>query len=137
MALNYISRIEHLKRILEDLYPEIEGEYTKSKGFSTAFVFNNLFEESWKLMKDILCGILGFSEDDDNVKGPRNVIKYAYENNVIDSEKWLKVLLDRNNSTHDYRSQNMEYYWNQIKNEYVHLVERLIRNAEMLIKKMD
>jgi len=87
-------------------------------------------------MKDILCGVLGFSEDNDNVKGPRNVIKFAYENNVIDSEKWLKALLDRNNSTHDYRSQNMEYYWNQIKNEYVQLAEKLIKTAKESAEKM-
>ena len=47
------------------------------------------------------------------------------------------MLIDRNNTTHDYRNQNLEYYFNQIKDEYVHLIEAFVKNAELQIENIE
>ena len=47
------------------------------------------------------------------------------------------MLLDRNNTNYDYRGQDLEYYFNQIKIEYVFLIEEFIEKAEDIIKEME
>lgn len=36
MALSYINRMRNMESMLDDLYPEINCEYEKSKGFSAS-----------------------------------------------------------------------------------------------------
>lgn len=133
MPLNYEQRIEQLKAIMNDLEPILDGEYTREKGFAVAFVFNNLFEETWKHMSTILKNYYGYSNEDPSVKSPKNVIKTSLEVGLIDTDRWLKILLDRNNTTHDYRNQNIEFYFNQIKTEYYDYIKKLILKSESLL----
>lgn len=137
MSYSCIERLNTIKAILSDLYPIIRQEWNKQAGFAATFVFNNLVEECWKLMNELLTLVYGYSRDDQQIKGPSKTISVSFEVGLIDNPRWKKMLLDRNNTTHDYRNQNIEYYFHQIKNEYIHLVENLVETAEKEINNLD
>ena len=133
MALNFVRRIELICDMLDtDLAPIICNDFTRTNGYACAFVFNNIFEESWKLMKELLVEYYGYNEGEQYVGGPRNTIKTAFEAGLIKSERWLKMLQDRNSTTHDYRNNDLENYYEQIKAEYVGLVKELIVKSKEL-----
>ena len=133
MALDSVRRLKLLKDILEDLKLALSKDYDKTIGFAIAFVFNNLFEECWKLMQDILMEYYGYHKGTGDIGGPRNTINTAYECNLIHSDRWIKMMLDRNNTTHDYRNQNIDFYTEQIRTEYIYLIENFIDDAEKIL----
>ena len=69
--------------------------------------FEMCFELSWKLMKDYL-ELEGYQ-----IKGPRDTIKHALQNNLIQNGRiWLEALENRNNTVHTYNAkiaQAIEY----------------------------
>jgi len=82
--------------------------------------FEITFELSWKLMKDYL-EYLGYQ-----VKSPREAIKTAYSIELINNgDKWLKMLMDRNLTTHTYDEDNSEEIYEKIKNGYFSLLKDL------------
>jgi len=82
--------------------------------------FEITFELSWKLMKDYL-EYLGYQ-----VKSPREAIKTAYSIELINNgDKWLKMLMDRNLTTHTYDEDNSEEIYEKIKNDYFSLLKDL------------
>ncbi|MBQ9383802.1 MAG: nucleotidyltransferase substrate binding protein [Ruminiclostridium sp.] len=134
MGSNCVRRTAAIRDMLaSDLEPIIVNDFTKTYGYACAFVFNNLFEECWKLMKELLVGYFGYNEGEQYVGGPKNCIKTAYEAGLIGTERWLKMLQDRNSTTHDYRNNDLENYYERIKNEYVVLVKELLDKAEKII----
>ena len=63
-------------------------------------LFEICFEQSWKMMKEILTEH-GYSES--ATGSPRMILKTAYAAGMIkDEELWLKALQDRNNAAHAY-----------------------------------
>lgn len=63
-------------------------------------LFEIAFEQSWKLMKEIL-SFHGYSEA--ATGSPRMIIKTAYSAHMIDDEEsWLSALSSRNNVSHSY-----------------------------------
>ncbi|BCS81747.1 nucleotidyltransferase substrate binding protein [Anaerocellum diazotrophicum] len=90
--------------------------------------FEFVFELSWKLMREYLkyTGL--------EINNPRTVIKYAYQNGIIeDGDKWLKMLSDRNMTSHLY-DQKMAYeIYQNIKLEYVELFRKLVLKFEEII----
>lgn len=58
------------------------------------------FEQSWKMMKEIL-ELHGFEEG--ATGSPKIILKTAYQANMIRDERlWLQALQERNNVTHSY-----------------------------------
>ena len=58
------------------------------------------FEQSWKMMKEIL-EIHGFAEG--ATSSPKMILRTAYKAGMIkDEELWLSALQERNNVTHSY-----------------------------------
>ncbi len=58
------------------------------------------FEQSWKMMKEILENH-GFEEG--ATGSPKFIVKTAYQANMIQNEElWLRALQERNNVTHSY-----------------------------------
>ena len=90
--IRYIQRFENFEKsfkLLEDAI-KIENPSILEKAGVILF-FKTTFELSWKLLKDYL-EYQGFI-----VKSPRDTIKRAYENDLIDNGKtWLEALNDRN-----------------------------------------
>lgn len=67
---------------------------------ATVLNFNLTFDISWKVMKDILIkkmGILDFA-----VGSPRETLQQAFTNGIINDDRWLQMLKDRNRLAHDY-----------------------------------
>ena len=89
--------------------------------------FEITFELSWKLMKDYL-EYLGYQ-----VKSPREAIKTAYSIELINNgDKWLKMLMDRNLTTHTYDEDNSEEVYEKIKNDYFSLLENLYKKFKKI-----
>lgn len=90
--------------------------------------FEFVFELSWKLMREYLkyTGL--------EINNPRNVIKYAYQNGIIeDSDKWLKMLSDRNMTSHLYNQKMAYEIYQNIKLEYVELFRKLLLKFEEIM----
>lgn len=86
--------------------------------------FEIAFELAWKTLKDYL-GELGY-----DVKSPRDVIKQAFQDNIIwNGDIWMRALKSRNESVHVYDEVktseicdmiHKEYFW-VIKDFYIFL----------------
>jgi len=90
--------------------------------------FEFVFELSWKLMREYLkyTGL--------EINNPRTVIKYAYQNGIIeDGDKWLKMLSDRNMTSHLYNQKMAYEIYQNIKLEYVELFRKLLLKFEEII----
>ena len=62
--------------------------------------FNITFDLAWKVMKDII--IQHFAVVDFPKGSPREVLRKAFEFQLISDDRWMDMLRDRNDLTHDY-----------------------------------
>ena len=128
---NCINEFNSVKDIISDLYPIINKDYNKESGFAAIFVFNNLFEECFKLISYLL---LHYYKLDYSNK----MLYTAYEAKLIpDNNCWNKMLLDRNNMINNYNVNDLEYYFNQIKQEYIFMIEEFIEKTDKIINEMN
>jgi len=68
---------------------------------------------------------------------PRTIFKTAYANNLIDSEElWLKLINDRNTTSHIYSEKMAGPIVSRICNDYVVIIGRLIEKLEETIHKL-
>lgn len=84
--------------------------------------FEFTFELAWKCIKDYLeiQGIVA------SIGSPREIIQLAYKHNIIDDgEKWIEMMLSRNNLSHMYDKNISRNIYDKIKNEYINLIEKL------------
>lgn len=129
MKERIVEKFEDFKNALKRLEEGISIEPDRDiimDGTIQRFEF--VFELSWKLMREYLkySGL--------ELNNPRSVIKYAYQNGIIeDGDRWLKMLSDKNMTSHLY-SQTMacEIYKN-IKFEYIKLFRELLLKFEEII----
>ena len=95
----------------------------------TVLNFNLTFDISWKVMKDILIkelGILDFA-----IGSPRETLKQAFMNGIIDNDEWMQMLRVRNQLAHDYDGTfAAEMFQNIIKVYYKLFGEALQRYNE-------
>jgi nucleotidyltransferase substrate binding protein (TIGR01987 family) len=62
---------------------------------------------------------------------PRKAIKESFKEGLIeDGEIWLKMLQDRNKTSHTYNEESAIEIFNNIKNEYIYSFEKFIKNIE-------
>lgn len=98
----------------------------------TVLNFNLSFDISWKVLKDILVkemGILDFA-----VGSPRETLKSAFTNKLIDDDCWLQMLRDRNQLSHDYDGALAAEKFNDIVNVYYPLIEKMRDDVEKYYK---
>jgi len=90
------------------------------------------FDLSYKLAKDILVEYHGIT---DFAKGsPREILKESYSANVINDEKWLLMLKDRNAIVHEYKDIGAVDDWcKKIATEYIPLFEKLLEYTERIV----
>ena len=82
--------------------------------------FEYTFELSWKTLKDYL------ESEGLTVKFPREVIKTAYQNDLIDNgDIWMEMLEQRNLMTHTYDEEIFNKVLDKIINEYYIEVNKL------------
>ena len=85
------------------------------------------FELAWKTLKDYL-EYLGITV---NTGSPREVIKESFAHELIsDGEIWIKMMLARNSLSHLYDEETSRQVYNEIKNEYINQIEKLIETLE-------
>ncbi|NLO18732.1 MAG: nucleotidyltransferase [Ignavibacteria bacterium] len=105
---NFVKVFEHLKNALE-----IQNADIYQKAGAIQF-FEMCFELAWNTLKDFLEDE-GFKE----IKSPRAAIKKAFEIGLIKSGHiWLKLLEDRNLTSHIYDDEIVEVIERSIRNEY-------------------
>ena len=86
------------------------------------------FEQSWKMMKEIL-ERHGFEEG--ATGSPKIILKTAYKANMIQDEKlWISALQERNNVTHSYNKSIALDIVTKAKNEFYEMFCELKREVE-------
>ena len=111
---NYTNSFEALKRGVE-----IENPSETERGGIIQF-YEVTFELARKMIKDYL------ESEGYLMKSPRETIKQAFQNGIIeDGEMWLEALDDRNLTTHIYDSEIANKIVHLIKTEYFFLLKNL------------
>ena len=109
----------------------------KNRDLSDSFVlsgtgakFSITFDLSWKVMKDI---IIGYHMVSDFATGsPREVLRKAFEVNLIYDDIWMEMLKVRNEFTHDYDGTIVEKYCKIIVETYIDVFYEFKLNVEKL-----
>ena len=110
-----LKATERLKEVLTEDVNDITIDCTLHR-------FEFTFELAWKTMKDYLeyNGII------ESIGSPREILKKAFESNLIeDGEQWIKMMLARNSLSHLYDEKTSREIYNEIKNKYINLIEKL------------
>lgn len=82
--------------------------------------FEIVFELSWKTLKDYLF------EHGYDLKSPRDVLKQAFQNEIIiDGHTWLVALESRNETTHTYDNDLAVILDTKIRDIYAPAIEKL------------
>ncbi len=106
---------ERLKEALQEKENDIVIDGTLHR-------FEFTFELAWKTIKDYL----EYSGIVDGVGSPREIIKTAYANGIIeDGENWIKMMLARNSLSHLYDEEKSREIYIEIKEIYINLFENL------------
>ena len=97
----------------------------------TGFVatFESCFEQSWKLLKEILHreGV-----DESKTGSPRQILKSAYGAGILTDEKiWLEILEDRNILSHVYDADKVTDTICKIKQKYLPAFQKLKSIVEL------
>ena len=92
---NFCNALSNMK----DIY-NYEEPYDNVVITGLVGLYEICFEQSWKMMKEIL-EIHGYAEG--ATGSPKIILKTAYKAGMIrDEEQWLRALQARNNVTHSY-----------------------------------
>lgn len=101
MESKYINRYhsfcKSLKNLKKSLNADPKADFVLE---GTVQNFNLTFDISWKVMKDILIKeleILDFAAG-----SPRETLRQAFVNGMIDNDRWMQMLRVRNQLAHDY-----------------------------------
>lgn len=91
-------------------------------------LFEICFEQSWKLMKELLEEHGRF---ENKIGSPRAIIKIAYQCDMIsDEELWLDLLEARNVLAHTYSDDQALSVIRELKSDYVRAFEELKNEVE-------
>lgn len=112
---NFESTLNHLENALEIKEPD----FIQRAGMIQFFEMS--FELSWNMMKDYL-DEQGFTD----VKSPRDSIKKGFETGLIpDGHGWLKMMEDRNLTSHAYDEETSKEIEKLIRQEHYKLLKEL------------
>lgn len=115
---NFCKAFENLKSCLEISKPYSIAEQTGITG-----LFAICFEQSWKLMKEVLEYHGYFTR---KIGSPRIIIKSAYQCGLINEEAcWLDILETRNTLAHTYDEEKALAAIEKILTEYIPAFEKL------------
>ena len=113
---DFINATNRLKEALKEKENNITIDGTLHR-------YEFTFELAWKTLKDYL-EYLGISS---NTGSPREVIKESFAHNIIENgDVWIKMMLARNSLSHLYDEESSRQIYNNIKNEYIFEIEKLV-----------
>lgn len=108
---NFCVSLENMK----DIY-NYEEPYDNVVLTGLVGLYEITFEQSWKMMKEIL-EIHGFTEG--ATSSPKMILRTAYKAGMIkDEELWLSALQERNNVTHSYNRKIAMGIITQVKQKF-------------------
>ena len=120
---NFCAALENMKEIYKYDPPYDNVVLTGLGG-----LYEICFEQSWKMMKEIL-ERHGFEEG--ATGSPKIILKTAYKANMIQDEKlWISALQERNNVTHSYNKSIALDIVTKAKNEFYEMFCELKREVE-------
>lgn len=120
---NFCKAFENLKSCLEISKPYSIAEQTGITG-----LFAICFEQSWKLMKEVLEYHGYFTQ---KTGSPRIIIKSAYQCGLINEENcWLDILEARNTLAHTYDEERALAAIEKILTEYIPAFEKLKQSID-------
>ena len=131
MDEKYYRRYESFCRSLDALSEAKNRDMTDSFIMSgTGAKFGITFDLSWKVMKDII--IQHYMVIDFPKGSPREVLKRAYEFELISDEEWITMLIERNELSHDYDESSLKEICQHILDKYIGLFYDFKRAVEGL-----
>ena len=115
-----MDAVNRLKEALQDY--ENHPLSTIRDGVIQRFEFCT--ELAWKTTREYLIE-QGYTE----INSPKSVMKQAYADHLIEDEtSWLELLNDRNITSHLYDEESAQEIFENIKDKYVSLFERLFNH---------
>lgn len=121
----YQTFCKSLKNLEKSRMADPEADFVLE---GTVLNFNLTFDVSWKVMKDILVkemGILDFA-----VGSPRETLRQAFTNGIIEDDQWMQMLRARNQLAHDYDGSFAAEKFLDIIKIYYPLFEKLKEKAK-------
>ena len=120
---NFCSSLGNMK----DIY-NYEEPYDNVVLTGLVGLYEITFEQSWKMMKEILQNH-GYEEG--ATGSPKIILKTAYKAGMIKDEKlWLRALQARNNVTHSYNQKIALGIVSEAKNEFYKMFVELKEEVE-------
>ena len=120
---NFCSSLGNMK----DIY-NYEEPYDNVVLTGLVGLYEITFEQSWKMMKEILQNH-GYEEG--ATGSPKIIVKTAYKAGMIkDEELWLRALQARNNVTHSYNQKIALGIVSEAKNEFYKMFVELKEEVE-------
>ena len=120
---NFCSSLGNMK----DIY-NYEEPYDNVVLTGLVGLYEITFEQSWKMMKEILQNH-GYEEG--ATGSPKIILKTAYKAGMIkDEELWLRALQARNNVTHSYNQKIALGIVSEAKNEFYKMLVELKEEVE-------
>ena len=120
---NFCSSLGNMK----DIY-NYEEPYDNVVLTGLVGLYEITFEQSWKMMKEIL-QTHGYEEG--ATGSPKIILKTAYKAGMIkDEELWLRALQARNNVTHSYNQKIALGIVSEAKNEFYKMFVELKEEVE-------
>lgn len=120
---NFCASLKNMKEIFD-----YEEPYNTVVLTGLVGLYEICFEQSWKMMKEIL-EIHGYEEG--AIGSPKIILRTAYKAGMIkDEENWLRALQERNNVTHSYNEKIALGIVRQAKSTFYDLFVQLKREID-------
>lgn len=133
MDEKFYRRFESFTNSLKALEEVRQRDLTDSFVVSGAGAkFNITFDLAWKVMKDIITedyAVVDFPKG-----SPREVLRKAFEFELISDDGWLDMLRDRNNLTHDYDGTVVKEICRKLLENYLNLLEEFRETVDSKYK---
>ncbi len=134
MQKSYTKRFESLKKSFENLSKaKYEDESNIFILSGVIMVFNLAFDLAWKVLREVLkeeFGIIDFPSG-----SPKETLKKAASVGLIGNEKWIDMLADRNDVTHDYDYEIAKEKYNKIIKSYIVVFESFKNKINSYLEK--
>lgn len=121
----YHTFCKSLKNLGKSLDADVKADFVLE---GTVLNYNLTFDIAWKVMKDILIKeleVLDFA-----LGSPRETLRQAFANGIIDDDQWMKMLRVRNQLAHDYDGTLAQEEFQNIIKVYYPLFEKLKGRVE-------
>lgn len=135
--IRWMQRFSNYRRALKQLTDAVEIVSKKlylehqyniiREGLIQCFEFSH--ELAWKVMKDYV-EYQGITE----IFGSRDAIRYSLRLGVVDDERWMDTIKDRNVTSHHYDDDTARKIVDNIINVYYPL---LVKYEEVMLEKMN